>query len=458
MKKHLLTNDGVNMKLVFSIMLVFLSFLCFDAKAFTKVEDVKTLTLANGMKILVLEDHSIPNANMYLFWKVGSRNEYPGITGLSHFFEHMMFNGSKKYGPKQFDGTMEAAGGRNNAYTTENLTVYTNWFPSSATELIFDLEADRIENLAIDSNMVESERGVVTSERSTGLENSNYRAISEEVKNAAFRAHPYSWSVIGHQSDIDNWSLADLKQYHKTYYAPNNAVVVIAGDVTVEQVEKLAKQYFEPIPKQPAPKKVHTIEPPQKGERRVYLQKKSVTTPNILMGFHVPETQHQDYYALDILSDILSAGDSSRLQKSLVNEQQMASAIFTYQPQSIDPNLFYIYAVAAKNVDSETLEKAIISEINNVMKNGVTETELQKVKNSKLVNFYRQMATINGKANTIGTYEMYFDDFSKLFSAPDEYNKVTIDDVKRVANTYLKKANRTVGILSSQEDSSDADL
>ena len=427
-------------------------------QAVTQAEDVKTFTLTNGMKIMVLEDHSIPNANMYLFWKVGSRNEYPGITGLSHFFEHMMFNGAKKYGPKMFDRTMEAAGGSNNAYTTENLTVYTNWFPVSAIETIFDLEADRIANLAIDAKMVESERGVVTSERSTGLENSNYRSISVEVKNAAFRAHPYSWSVIGHQSDIDNWSLDDLKQYHKTYYAPNNAVVVISGDVTVEQVKRLAKQYFEPIPAQAAPRKVHTVEPEQKGERRVYLQKKSVTTPNILMAYHVPETQHQDFYALEILNDILTTGDSARLQKALINEQQVASSVFSYQPETIDPNLFYIYAVAAKDVGAEQLENSIIAEINRIIKEGVTEQELQKVKNTKLVNFYRQMATINGKANTIGSYEIYFGDYKKLFTAPQEYSKVTLADVQRVAKTYLKKANRTVGVLSSQEDSNDADL
>lgn len=446
------------MKSFWAIVVLVFSFSFGQAQATTSVEDIKTFTLKNGMKIMVLEDHSIPNANMYLFWEVGSRNEYPGITGLSHFFEHMMFNGAKKYGPKMFDRTMEAAGGSNNAYTTENLTVYTDWFPSSALETMFDLEADRIANLAIDEKMVESERGVVTSERSTGLENSNFRAISEEVKNAAFRAHPYSWSVIGHQSDIDNWTLEDLKQYYKTYYAPNNAVVVIAGDVTVEQVKKLAIQYFEPIPSQPAPKKVHTVEPEQKGERRVYLQKKSVTTPNILMAYHVPNTQDQDYYALDILSDILATGDSSRLQKALINDQPIASSIFTYQPQSIDPNLFYIYAVAAKDVSAEQLEKAIIAQVNQVMKNGVTEQELQKVKNTKLVNFYREMATINGKANTIGSYQMYFGDYKKLFNAPEEYSKVTLADIQAAAKKYLRKANRTVGVLSSTEDSNDADL
>jgi len=200
------------------------SLLAVGALAATTVDDVQSFTLDNGMKVMVLEDHSIPNANMYLFWKVGSRNEVPGITGLSHFFEHMMFNGSKKYGPKMFDRTMEAAGGANNAYTTENVTVYTDWFPADTLELMFDLEADRIADLDIAPEMVESERGVVTSERSTGLENSNFRSIWEEVKGAAFRAHPYSWSVIGHLSDIENWRLQDLIDYHRTYYAPNNEI------------------------------------------------------------------------------------------------------------------------------------------------------------------------------------------------------------------------------------------
>jgi|TARA_B110000211_G_scaffold110598_1_gene128517 zinc protease len=447
-------------KLKSTVIRLSLLLLCFSntSYAITQAEDVNTFTLSNGMKIIVLEDGSIPNANMYLFWKVGSRNEVPGITGLSHFFEHMMFNGAKKYGPKMFDRTMEAAGGSNNAYTSENLTVYTNWFPTDAIETIFDLEADRIANLAIEEKSVNSERGVVSSERTTGLENSNFRAIWQEVKGAAFRAHPYSWSVIGHASDIENWRLEDLKKYHATYYAPNNAVVVIAGDVTTEQVKQLAKKYFEPIPAQPAPRDVHTVEPEQKGERTVYVHKASVTTPNIMMAYHVPNTQHQDYYALDILNDILATGQSSRLYKSLIDEQQVASDLFTYLPESIDPNLFYIYAVAAKDISAETLKMAVVKEVNNIIKNGVNAKELEKVKNTKLVNFYRTMATINGKANTIGSYELYFGDYNKLFSAPQAYNKVTIADIQRVAKQYLIKSNRTVGILSSEKDSNDADL
>jgi len=438
-------------------MLAFCGLFCFTINAATKKEDVQTFTLKNGMKILVLEDHSIPNANMYTFWKVGSRNEYPGITGLSHFFEHMMFNGAKKYGPKQFDRVMEASGGANNAYTSENITAYTDWFPSSAIEIIFELEADRIEHLTIDEKMVNSERGVVTSERTTGLENSNFRVLQEQVKATAFRAHPYSWSVIGHQSDIDNWSMQDLKNYHETYYAPNNAVVVIVGDVSLKQIKKLSKKYFEPIPAQPKPKNVHTVEPEQVGERRIYVQKASASSANVLFAFHVPATKSTDYYPLSMLASILGDGKSSRLYRSLVDEQQLATGLFTYMPESFDPNLFYIYATAANGVEANKLEKAIIKEINKVMESGVNKKELTKIKNIARVNFYRTLATINGKANTLGTYELFFGSYDNMFNATKTMDKVTGKDIKRVARQYLTRSNRTVGVLNSSKDTREGD-
>jgi len=444
------------MKAITQVLAFCCTVFCFSANA-TNAKDIQTLTLKNGMKVLVLEDHSIPNANMYIFWKVGSRNEQPGTTGLSHFFEHMMFNGAKKYGPKMFDRTMEAAGGANNAYTTENLTVYTDWFPADSLELMFDLEADRIKDLAIDTKMVESERGVVASERSTGLENSNFRSIAQPVKATAFHAHPYSWPVIGHKSDIESWNLKDLNDFYKTYYAPNNAIVVIAGDVKFDNVKKLAKQYFEPIPAQPEPAKIRTVEPEQKGERRVYVHKASVSTPNLLFAYHVPQTEHEDYYALQILVSILSEGKSSRLSQALVDEQ-IATDVFGFMPEAFDPNLLYIYAIASKQSTAAQVEKGIIKQINRVMTEGVTEKELQKAKNKKTVGFYRDMSTINGKANTIGTYETFFGDYNKLFEATSAYDKVTIEDIKRVANAYLRKANRTVGVLSAKEDSNENDL
>lgn len=418
----------------------------------TTADDIQSFTLDNGMKIMVLEDASIPNANMYLFWKVGSRNEVPGITGISHFFEHMMFNGAKKYGPKMFDRTMEAAGGANNAYTTEDMTVYTDWFPANALETMFDLEADRIANLDINQKMVDSERGVVQSERSTGLENSNWRTLQETLKGVAFLAHPYSWSVIGHESDIAAWTLDDLVEYHKTYYAPNNAVVVIAGDVKFAEVKALANKYFAPIPAQTPPKAIRTVEPLQKGERRVFVQKASVSTPNVMLAYHIPAATHDDYYALDLLSAILSQGNSSRLYQALV-DKQMALEAQTYMPMSVDPNLFYVMGVATPEVNASTLERTLIEQINAISTQGVTQQELDKVKNIKLMDFYRAMETINGKANTIGTYEMYFGSYDKLFNAPEAYNKVTPADIQRVAQTYLRKSNRTVAVLAASEES-----
>jgi predicted Zn-dependent peptidase len=413
-----------------------------------RAEDVKSFTLKNGMKFLVLEDHSIPNANMYIFYRVGSRNEHPGVTGLSHFFEHMMFNGAKKYGPKMFDQTMEYNGGANNAYTTEDVTVYTNWFPASATEVIFDLEADRISSLNIDPNMVESERGVVISERSTGLENSPWRMIWENVQATAFQESAYHWPVIGYEPDIKNWTKEDLENYFRTYYAPNNAVVVMSGNVKYDQVKALAEKYLEPIPAQKPPRPVHLLEPAQNGERRIMVQKQ-VATPYLSIGYRVPEAKHADYYALDVLSSILTAGKSSRLYSSLVDKKQLATTVFTNFGEAFDPTLLTVNAVSNRGVKVEDLEKAIYEEIDRIKKEGITAGELQKVKNQKLITFYNQIETINGKSNNIGTYEVFFGDFKKMFDAPKEYEKVSIDDIKRVASQYFKKSNRTVGVLQT---------
>jgi len=414
-----------------------------------KADDVKTFTLKNGMKFLVVEDNSIPNANMYLFYKVGSRNEYQGITGLSHFFEHMMFNGAKKFGPKEFDRTMEFNGGANNAYTREDVTVYTNWFPASATEVMFDLEGDRISSLSIDPKMVESERGVVLSERSTGLENSPWQLLTQSVQAQAFQEHPYHWPVIGYEDDMKNWKQADLERYFKTYYAPNNCVVVVSGAVKTDDIKKLAEKYLETIPAQPDPPKVHIAEPPQTGERRIML-KKDVATPYLYIVYKVPEAKNDDYYPLVLLSDILSSGKSSRLYASLVDDKQLANSVSTSYDESFDPTLFGFYAVTNKAVNETNLENAIYDELEKIKKEGINERELQKVKNKKLIEFYGQVETINGKSNNIGTYEVFFGDYKKMFDAPAQYNKVTAEDIKRVANKYFAKSNRTVGILKSE--------
>src|SRR5215510_1187146 len=202
---------------------------------------VQTHQLKNGMRILVQEDHSIPNVALYIFYRIGSRNERPGTTGLSHFFEHMMFNGAKKYGPKEFDEVMEAAGGSNNAYTSNDVTTYQDWFPRSALETIFDLEADRIQNLSFDEKMIESERDVVASERRTSVDASNFGLLNEQLSASAFTAHPYQWPVVGWMVDIESWKMDDLKRHFESGYSPANATMVVTGDVNFDDIVRLAE-------------------------------------------------------------------------------------------------------------------------------------------------------------------------------------------------------------------------
>ncbi len=281
-----------------------------------------------------------------------------------------MFNGAKKFGPKEFDRTMEASGGANNAYTSENITAYTDWFPSSALEIIFELESDRIAHLNFDSSMIESERGVILSERSTGLENNPMEELWQEVQATAFIAHPYMWPVIGWESDIKNWTKQDLENYFHTYYAPNNCVVVISGDVKFDDVKMFAEKYFGSIPSGPEPRKVHTIEPTQTGERRVFVQRE-VPTPYLMITYHVPQSGSEDYYALDLLNSILSQGRSSRLYSSLVEDSQLALEADSYYGDAFDPTLFYLLGVCNDGIKASELEKAMLNEIQKIIDEGI---------------------------------------------------------------------------------------
>jgi zinc protease len=417
----------------------------------TQSFDIKTHTLKNGMKILVQEDRSIPNAAMYIFYRIGSRNERPGTTGISHFFEHMMFNGAKKYGPGQFDRVMEAAGGRNNAYTSYDVTVYQDWFPSTSLELIYDLEADRIRDLSFDPQMIKSEREVVASERRTSVDSNNFGILNEQLWAAAFTAHPYQWPVIGWMVDIENWKMEDLKHHFEMGYSPSNATMIVAGDVRADEIFKLAEKYIEPIPSHDPPPKVTTQEPEQLGERRVIV-KKFAQLPILMIGYHVPQTSSPDYYALQVLQTILFSGQSSRMYQRIVDKDQLAIAVDGSFEFSIDPTLFTITAQPKEAVKPEAIESAVYDEVEKVKAQSVSDQELEKAKNILLATFYRQMKTIDGRANTLGTFEVFFGDYNKLFSAPAEYGKVTKEDVRRVAQKYFGEKNRTVATLSPEAE------
>jgi zinc protease len=407
---------------------------------------INSFTLDNGMKLIVEEDHDIPNVAMYLFYRIGSRNERPGTTGLSHFFEHMMFNGAKKYGPKQFDVEMEKAGGNNNAYTTRDLTVYTDWFPATALRLMFDMEADRIRNLSFDPKMIESERGVVASERQTRTDNSNFGLLYEQLNAAAYTAHPYGWPVVGWASDIKAWTMEDLKSHFRMGYAPNNATVVILGDVQTGEVLKLAKDYFEPIPRQDPPPPVRTVEPAQRGERRVVVVKHA-QLPIQLVSYHVAATGHVDFVPLQVLGALLTDGQSSRLYRRMVDKDQIATNVSQFLQPGLDPGQIIFVVNPRAGVDTATTEKVLFEEFETLRSGEVPPAELQKAKNLLLTKLYREMKTISGRANLLGTFEIYKGDYRKLYTASSDLEAVTADDVLRVAKQYLNPRNRTVATL-----------
>jgi len=407
---------------------------------------VAARTLKNGMKVLVQTDHSIPNVALYIFYRIGSRNEHPGTTGLSHFFEHMMFNGAKKYGPGELDKAMEANGGANNAYTTENVTVYQDWFPRSALNLIFDIEADRIQYLSFDAKKIESERGVVASERRTSVDADNGGILDEQLQATAFIAHPYQWPVVGWMSDIEHWTMEDLKHHFAMGYAPNNATMVVVGDVTAEEIFQLCEKYIEPIPQHQPPPAVTTVEPEQMGERRLVVHKPA-ELPLLRIAYHVPKTDSPDFYALNILRTVLTQGESSRMYRRLVDQDQTALDVGLSMSSAFDPTMAIVSVQPKQGVDPAKCEAAVYEELDKVKQSAITDRELEKAKNIRLVEFYQQMRTINGRANTIGTYEVFFGDYQKLFDAAKNYGAVSKEDVQRVARKYFGANNRTVATL-----------
>ena len=420
--------------------------LLFAAVASAQDQPVQTTTLANGMKVLVQEDHDIPNIAMYLFYKIGSRNEHSGITGLSHFFEHMMFNGAKKYGPKQFDIQLERAGGTNNAYTDRDLTAYTDFIPSSALELTFDLEADRIRDLALDPKIVESERGVVYSERRNSTDNNNARMLGEQLRAAAYTAHPYQWPVVGWPSDIESWSMEDLQSYFKMGYAPNNCVLVIVGDTSMAQVATLAKKYLEPISRRDPPPPVRTKEPEQLGERRVVVTK-AAQQPLLMAAYHIPEAKHPDFNPLRVLAAILTSGQSSRLYTRLVDTEQAALSVGADADENVDPGLFIVNIQVRSGTGPARAEAILFEEIEKIQASAVGADELQRAKNQLLAGHYRSRKTIAERADMLGKYEVLFDGYARAFSAPQELSAVTAADLQRVAKKYLTAKNRTVATL-----------
>jgi zinc protease len=423
-----------------------------DAPTSDKVPaEIRSLTLANGLKIIVWPDHDIPNIVMYNYVRAGGRNEYPGITGLSHFFEHMMFLGTEILEPGEFDRIMEAAGGANNAYTSNDLTVYQDWFPRSALKTIFEIETDRLENLKTYTEAVEAERQVVFSERRSSVDNNNFWKLYEQMRATAFVAHPYQFPVLGWPSDIESWTEEDLANYYRTYYAPNNRTVIVTGDVTAADIFALADEHFAPTPPQEPPPAIRTVEPEQQGARRIVVETE-VQTPLLHIAFHAGTATDPDTQALNLLLNILVAGESSRLHRMLVEDEGIAIGVGGFQDEGFDPGLAYFYLTLPPGGDPARVEQRVLEELLRIAADGVTAAELAKARNIVLADFWRGLATINGKASALGHYEVFLGDFEKLFDLPDDIAAVTADDLRNVAVKVFRANNMTVGVLQAPKE------
>ena len=408
--------------------------------------DVKEHKLDNGLTILTLEDHSAPIVSYQVWFKVGSRNERPGITGISHLFEHMMFKGSKNIAPEEHAKLVQANGGVLNSWTSNDNTTYFDNLPSDKLDLAIRLESERQSNLDITAQNLTSEREVVKEERRLRTDNSPFGAVIEQLYAAAYTAHPYHWPVVGWMSDLDAITLEDCQSYFKTHYAPNNATVVIVGDFKTDQAVALVKKYYGGMKSQPPGPSVKSVEPPQTGERRVMVHK-IAQTPMFFAGYHIPNINHDDMIPLKVLAKILFQGQSSRTYKSLIYDKQIAINVGGGVDEQIDPGLFYVYANAKPEVTAEQVEKELYTELDLIAANAVSDRELEKAKNQLESEFVNGLQSVSSKASQIGYSQTIAGDYRKFFNQGEQIQKVTKEDLLRVAKIYLTEKNRTVAIL-----------
>ncbi|WNG17372.1 M16 family metallopeptidase [Cystobacter fuscus] len=405
--------------------------------------DVQEATLPNGLRVRLLANHQTPVVSLYTFFQVGSRNERPGITGISHLFEHMMFNGAKKYGPKKFDQTLESNGGRSNAYTSTDMTVYYEDFASDALETVLDLESDRMRSLRINDVALKSERQVVLEERRVRVDNDITGIMDEELGTLVWKAHAYRWPVIGWQKDIENITRQDCEQYFRTYYAPNNAVLYIVGDIDPKKTLALVRKYYGDIPKGPTPAPVLDAEPEQKGERRAEVRHPA-QSPALMIAYRGPAARDEDTLLLDVIQYALAKGEGSRLTKKLVYDTQLAVSVGVDWGWRLDPGIILFFLELKPDSDPRKVEEALYAELERLVAEGLTERELQKAKNNLRADHLRELATNSGRAHAMGHYEALLGSWRDGLTLPSVYAAATNEQVRAVAAKYFAPERRSV--------------
>lgn len=450
------------MRLSFSIRIfsVFI-FIFFGAKAWTETIPVNTPSLKlnldvvkyklkNGLTVLLHKDSSVPMISFHTWYKVGSRDEAEGITGAAHMLEHMMFKGSKKYSNKDFDRILHENGISNNAFTTYDYTGFYENLPSSKLELMMQLEVDRMSSLLLRPEDLLSEREVVKEERRWRVDNNPMGLLRELSMSTVFRQHPYHWPVIGTMKDISQYEVSTLRKFYETYYVPNNAILVLAGDFKVEEARALIDKYYGPLPARPLPERNYKKEPAQTVQYNANLRQ-DVQGYSFMVAFQSVPVSDPEMYALDLAAQILGSGNSSRLYKRLVYSKQIAASAYSWHSNMADHGVFSIGVnLKPGNEMQEALDIAY-NEIYKMRTTPVTAKELKKAKTQTIKSIVDSLITIDGKARMLASSEILTGTYETLFTDIEKYNKVTAEDILSVCRKYLNQTQRSIVVLEPKK-------
>jgi zinc protease len=425
-------------------MLLLLAFIVSATQAQHRKIGFEEYTLDNGLHVILHQDNTTPVVAVTVTYHVGSKNERADRTGFAHYMEHLMFEGSKNIARGEFFKLVQDAGGQINAYTSQDKTHYYELLPSNQLELGLWMEAERMLHLVIDSIGVETQRSVIKEERSQSYDNRPYGSIFEEIFSRAYSEHPYQWVPIGSVQYIDEATLDEFREFHSTYYVPNNAVLAIAGDIDIAKTKELIDKYFAGIPK--GEKKIYRpnmVEPPLDGEVRDIVYD-NIQLPAVIQAYRIPEKGHPDSYALEMLTNILSTGESSRMYKTIIDEEQTGLAVFSFPFPLADPGLFLVFGIANMGIDVEVLEASMNKQIEIFKNEGISEWEFQKARNMAETNFVTSNARVATIADNLAEYHIFYGDAGLINNEIERYMKVSIEDINRVANKYLSEENRVV--------------
>ena len=428
----------------FYSMLLGASLLTLSAKQAAAKITFTEYTMSNGLHVILQEDHSTPIVAVSVMYHVGSKNEDPQRTGFAHFFEHLLFEGSENIKRGEYMKFIQSAGGQLNANTTQDRTFYYEVLPSNQLELGLWMESERMLHAKIDTIGVETQRKVVKEEKKQSFDNRPYGQLINVIYENAYTKYPYRWSPIGKEQYIDQATLAEFMNFYKTFYVPNNAVLVIAGDINVAQTKDLINKYYGDIPKGTKAIPRPTVsEPTQTAEKRVKFYD-NVQLPAVILAYHIPKQGTSDYYAVQLLTQLLSQGKSSRFEKEITDKKQQAVQTASFDLGNEEPGLAIMLGIANMGIKPADLEKSMEDEIEKVKKDGISDEEYKKLENQAENDFVEQNQKDLGIATNLATYYTFQGDANLVNTELDHYRKVTKDDIKRVANKYLTKENRLV--------------